>query len=114
MDKSKIYVVYEYEFRHGISASQAARNINEVFGRNVANEETVRRWFERFRSGDFSLENRPRGRPAIKINNDEWKTGMEEDTSQTMSALSDRFNVSISTVLDHLKQILIYVALNCI
>ena len=38
MDKSKIPVVYEYEFRRGTSASQAARNINEVFGGNVANE----------------------------------------------------------------------------
>ena len=41
MDKSKIRVVYEYEFRRGTSASQAARNINEVFGGNVANEQTV-------------------------------------------------------------------------
>ena len=105
MDKSKIRVVHEYEFRRGTSVSQAARNINEVLGGNVANERTVRQWLERFRSGDFSLENKPRGRPATKIDNDELKAVVKEDTSQTTCALSDRFNVSIPTALDHLKQI---------
>ena len=62
-------------------------------------------WFERFQSGDFSLENKRCGRPATKIDNDELKAVVEEDTSQTTRALSDRFNVSIPTVLDHLKQI---------
>ena len=50
MYKSKICVAYEYEFRRGTNASQTTRNINEVFGDNVANERTVRRCFERFRS----------------------------------------------------------------
>ena len=67
MDKSKIRVASTYEFRRGTNASQTARNIDEVFGDNVANERTVRRWFERFRSGDFSLENQHRGWLATKI-----------------------------------------------
>ena len=63
-----------------------------MFGGNVANERTVRRWFERFRSGDFSLENKPLGRPATKIDNHELKAVLEEDTSQTTPALSDSFH----------------------
>ena len=43
--------------------------------------------------------------PATKIDNDELKAVIEEDTSQTTRALAQRFNVSISTVLNHLKQI---------
>ena len=78
MDKSKIRVAYEYEFYCRTNASQTARNISEVFGDNVANERTVRRWFERFRSGDFSLKNQLRGRPAIKIDNDELKAVEEK------------------------------------
>ena len=50
IDRSKIRVAYKYEFRRGSNASQTARNINEVFGDNVANERNVRGWFERFRS----------------------------------------------------------------
>lgn len=83
---------------------QTARNINEVFGENVANERTVRRWFKKFRSGDFSLENEPRGRPETKVD-DELKVAVEADTTQTTRELAAKFNVSIPTILDHLKQI---------
>ena len=78
IDKSKICVVYEYEFRRGTNASQTARNINEVFGDNVANEQTVRRWFDRFRSGDFSLENQPCCWLATNIDNDDLKAVVEK------------------------------------
>ena len=81
IDKSKIRFVYEYEFRRGTNASQTDGNINEAFGDNVANEQTVRRWFERFRSGDFSLEDQPRGWPATNIDNDDLKAVVEKDTS---------------------------------
>ncbi|XP_075862154.1 histone-lysine N-methyltransferase SETMAR isoform X2 [Microcebus murinus] len=105
MDKSKIRVIFEYEFRHGTNASQTARNINEVFGKDVANERTVRRWFEKFRCGDFNLENEPRGRPETKVDNDELKAVVEANPSQPTRELAARFDVSIPTILDHLKQI---------
>ena len=78
MNKSKISIAYECEFRRGTNASQTARNINKVFGDNVANKRTVRRRCERFRSGDLSLENQPCGRPATKIDNDELKAVVEK------------------------------------
>ena len=96
IDKSKIRVVYEYEFCRGTNASQTARIINEVFGDNVANERTMRRWFDRFRSGDFSLENQPRGWPATKIDNADLKAVVEEQRFSRGSALAERFNVSNS------------------
>ena len=70
MDKSKIRVIFEYEFRRGTNATQTSRNVNEVFGKDVANERTVRRWFEKFRSGDFDIQNEPRGRPESKVEDD--------------------------------------------
>ena len=79
-----------FQFHCGRNASQTARNINEVFGDNVANEKTVGQWFKRFQSGDLSLENQSRGRPATKIDNDELKAVVAEDMSQTMCALAER------------------------
>ncbi|XP_053428824.1 histone-lysine N-methyltransferase SETMAR-like [Nycticebus coucang] len=105
MDKSKIRVIFEYEFRRGSSAAQTARNTKEVFGKDVANERTVRRWFEKFRSGDFNLENKPRGRPETKVDNDELKAVVEANPSQPTQELAARFDVTIPTILDHLKQI---------
>ena len=81
IDKSKICVAYEYKLRCETNASPMARNINKVFGNNVANKWTVHQWFGRFWFGDFSLENKPCGRPATKIDNDELKAVLEEDIS---------------------------------
>ncbi|XP_014772226.1 histone-lysine N-methyltransferase SETMAR-like [Octopus bimaculoides] len=80
MGRSKIRVVYEYEFRRG---TQTARSLNEVFGEDVANERTVSRRFEKFRSGDYNLENQPCSRPETNVDNDELETVVAADTSQT-------------------------------
>ncbi|EFN83147.1 Histone-lysine N-methyltransferase SETMAR, partial [Harpegnathos saltator] len=50
MDKLKIRVIFEYEFRRGTNGH--TRNINEVFGEDVTNERIVHRWFEKFHFGD--------------------------------------------------------------
>ncbi|EYC32644.1 hypothetical protein Y032_0482g2274 [Ancylostoma ceylanicum] len=105
MDMSKIRVIFEYEFRRGLSAAEATQNIIKVFGKGAASERTVCRWFKKFRSGDFNLENEPRGRPEVKVDNEELKAVVEADTSQTSRELSVRFGVSKQTMLDHLSQI---------
>ncbi|XP_014773958.1 histone-lysine N-methyltransferase SETMAR-like [Octopus bimaculoides] len=76
-------VAYKYEFCRGTNASQTTRNISEVFGENVANGRTVHRWFEKFRSGDFTLKSQPRARHEAKVDNNELQTVVEADTSQT-------------------------------
>lgn len=105
MDMSKIRIIFEYEFRRETNARQTVRNINEVFGKNVVNERMVQRWFQKFRSGDFSLENMPRGRPQTKVNDDDLKAVVEKCPSQNTLELAAKFNVSIPTIIDHLKQI---------
>ncbi|GAV09580.1 hypothetical protein RvY_19088 [Ramazzottius varieornatus] len=105
MDKSKLRTIFEYEFRRGTNAAQTARNINNVFGEDATNERTVERWYARFRSGDFSLEDHPHGRPKLKVNNDELRKLVESDPSQTSAVLSQHFNVSPVTIDLHLRQI---------
>jgi histone-lysine N-methyltransferase SETMAR len=76
-----------------------------VYGGGVAKENTVRFWFQRFRSGNFDLQNKPRGRPETKVDNEELKAIVEADPSQTTSELAAGCGVSDKTVLIHLKQI---------
>ena len=71
-----------------------------------ARHSTVSFWFAKFCSGDFSLENEPRGRPQAKVNNDELKAIVESDTSQTPRELASKFCISIPNILDHLRQII--------
>ncbi|RLU24789.1 hypothetical protein DMN91_002879 [Ooceraea biroi] len=86
MEKSKIRVIYEYEFRRGTTVSETARNINAVFGEGSTTKATVGNWFKNFRDGDFSLANEPRGRPKTKVDNDHLRAVVESDPSQSTRA----------------------------
>ncbi|CAG9130688.1 unnamed protein product [Plutella xylostella] len=102
MENLKYRVIYEYEFHRGTSAAETARRINDVYGDGVAKENTVRFWFQRFRSGNFDLQNKPHGRPETKVDNEAI---VEADPSQTTSELAAGSGVSDKTILIHLKQI---------
>ena len=112
IDKSKIHAAYEYEFRRGTNASQTARNINEVCADGLRGFSLVISVLKtnpvvgcRPTTGLVFKTEITRLKSAKKIDNDELKAVVEEDTSQIMCALAERFNDSIPTVLDHLKQI---------
>ena len=83
MNSTDIHVIFLYEYKLGNNAAKAARNINQAFGENTVNDRKVQRWFEKFRSGDFSLQNEPRGRPKTSVKNDALKALVE--TNPTVS-----------------------------
>lgn len=105
MEKLKYRIIFEYEFHRGTSAAETARRINDVYGEATVKENTVRFWFQRFRSGNFDLQNKPRGRPETLVVNEDLKVIVEADPSQTTSELAAGFGVSDKTILNHLKQI---------
>ena len=58
--------IFIYEFKLNLGACKTVRKINQVFGNDSVNERTVPRWFAKFGSGDFSLEDEPRsGRSTV-------------------------------------------------
>ncbi|KAG5312912.1 SETMR methyltransferase, partial [Acromyrmex insinuator] len=68
MNSTDIHVIFLYEYKLGNNAAKAARNINQAFGENTVNDRKVQRWFEKFRSDDFSLQNERR-RPKTSVKN---------------------------------------------
>lgn len=105
MDMLKIRVIFEYEFCRGDNAAQTARNINDVYGANTTNDRKAHFWLQRFRSGIFDLKNEPRGRAETMVDNDELKAIVEADDSQSTAELAAAFDLSIKTILVHLRQI---------
>ena len=49
-----------YEFRKGSSVTIAMKNICAVYGENALSSRTCRKWFQRFRAGNFCLEDEER------------------------------------------------------
>ena len=60
-----------YEYKRGNNATCALKNICSGYGKHSLSKRTCRKWFKRFREGNFNLcdESRP-GRPSdIKMGN---------------------------------------------
>ncbi|KAL0850849.1 hypothetical protein ABMA28_006765 [Loxostege sticticalis] len=75
--------MYVYEFYRGTKG----------YGAGVAKENTIRFWVQRFRSGNFVLQNQPCGRRETKVENEELKAIVEVDPSQTTSEIAPGFGV---------------------
>ena len=46
--------IFLYEFKLNQSPAETTRKFNKGFGNDSVRERTVRRWFAKFRSGEFS------------------------------------------------------------
>ena len=91
-------------FKLNQSAAETAQKIKQAFSNYSVNERTVQRWFAKFRSGDFSLEDEHRsGRPRV-IEDEDLRTLVETDPSQTVRGIAEELGVSSHAVFDGLKR----------
>ncbi|XP_027982707.2 uncharacterized protein LOC114226711 [Eptesicus fuscus] len=105
MSLKDLRILFLYEFKLGHSAATASRNIISVFGEGSVNERTIRWWFEKFRSGDLSLKNEPRGRPRSVLNEDELRALVEANPKTAIRGLAADLGVSATTISRHLAAI---------
>ena len=94
-----------YHFEKGHTAAEAFRDLNDLFGEGTIGRKTVYEWFDRFKSGDTSLEDKPgRGRSS-DFDDQDLLAAMEEDESLTTRILAEQFNVDHSTIVRRLKKL---------
>ncbi|OAD62845.1 Histone-lysine N-methyltransferase SETMAR [Eufriesea mexicana] len=105
MNSTDIRVIFLCEYKLGNNAANAAHNLNLAIAENTVNHRKVQRWFEKFRSGDFSLQNDPRGRPKTSVKNDDLKALVEANSTVSTRELATRMNVDHTTILRHLSEI---------
>lgn len=83
-----------YHFQEGLTAAETTRKICAVYGPNPLQAPVVRKWFARFKDGNFDIKDRDRsGRPSAVET--EQITGLVESTPHlTTRELGRRFGVS--------------------
>ncbi|UYV83093.1 SETMAR [Cordylochernes scorpioides] len=83
-----------FAFNWKKSATEAHRMLEEVHGDHALSKSQCYRWFKKFQSGDFELDNEPRGKPHQKFEDAEQQALLNEDSTQTQEKLAKQLQVS--------------------
>nr|XP_033202508.1 histone-lysine N-methyltransferase SETMAR-like [Bombus vancouverensis nearcticus] len=93
-----------YEFRKESSVTIARKNICAVYGENTLSSRTCRKWFQRFRAGNFCLEEEVRsGRPP-QTDGDKIRDLVEKSPSLTVQEMSNVLKIPKTTIHRCLKE----------
>ncbi|KAL6253755.1 hypothetical protein P5V15_015559 [Pogonomyrmex californicus] len=65
------------------NAAEATAMICAAYGENAVSHTTCKRWYQKFRQGDFSLEDEPRAGCPQKIEMDELQALLDINSAQT-------------------------------
>ncbi|UYV63088.1 SLC25A3 [Cordylochernes scorpioides] len=80
--KAHLREVLLFAFNWKKSATEAHRMLEEVYGDPALSKSQCYRWFKKFQSGDFELDNEPRGKPPQKFEDAELQALLDEDSTQ--------------------------------
>ena len=73
-----------------------------VYREGVIGKSTARKWFAKFKNGNFDIDNTPHsGRPS-EFDEDHLKALLKEESRQTSRELAEKINCNQKTILNHL------------
>lgn len=101
----ELRVLLLHEFRLGHKATEAASSICSTMGKDVLSTRTAQHWFNRFKNGNFELDDLPRSGRPLEVDMDALKQFIEEDPRLTTRCLAERLGCSHTTVEKHLKEL---------
>ena len=93
-------VLFHY-FNMKKTAAESHRILLEVYGEHDLAERTCQKWFARFESGDFGLENEERPGQPKKFEDEELEALLDADCCQTQEELAESLENSGWEVLPH-------------
>ena len=94
-----------YYYRKGKSASQALTKLCSIYGHEILEERQCKRWFEEFRSGNFSLKSVQLPSPAVEIDDIAIKNIIEREPQCSTRSIAKKLNISYSCVMQKLEKL---------
>lgn len=76
----------------------------EAFSEQVPTVKTCERWFQRFKSGDFDVDDKEHGKPPKRYEDAELQALLDEDDAQTQKQLAEQLEVSQQAVSNRLRE----------
>ena len=94
-----------YYFKKGKNAKKMHKKICAVYGEGAVTDRTCQKWFAKFHSGDFQLDDAPwSGRP-VEVENDQIETLTENNQCYTTQEITNILKTSISSAENDLHQL---------
>ena len=101
--KQHLREVLIYFFNLEKSAAESHRLLSEAYPECALSVSTCERWFVRFRSGDFDVEDKERPGQPKKFEDAELEALLDEDSCQTQEELAKSFGVTRQAISHRLK-----------
>jgi len=76
------------------SAAEAHRMLSNTYGETAISERTYREWFQRFKNGDFDVEDRHSGRREKIFEDAKLEALLEQDSCQNQEELARSLGVT--------------------
>lgn len=100
--KQHLREIMLFHFHKKLNAASSAAEICDVYGPQAVHKRTVQVWFQRFRGGDYAIEDRPRsGRPQT-VDTDQIITVVDANPHLSLAEISDMLDISEGSAHAHL------------
>ena len=73
-----------------------------VYKEGVIGEFMARKWFAKFKNGNFDIDDTPCSRRPSEFDKDRLKALLKEESHQTSCKLAEKMNCDQKTILNHL------------
>lgn len=103
-NNEKLRYILQYYFDRGENASQACEKICAVYGEGTLSKSAARKWFARFRSGNFNVKDEPRSGRPITDKADEILEKVKHDKHISSVQIGAELGIDHKTVLNHLRK----------
>ena len=87
------------------NASQAHKKLRAVYGDEALKERQCQNWFDKFRSGDFSLKDEKCSDRPVEVDDDLIEAIIDSDRHSTTREIAEKLHVSHTCIENHLKQL---------
>nr|pir hypothetical protein C45H4.5 - Caenorhabditis elegans [Caenorhabditis elegans] len=105
LERRDVRLLLLYEFRLGQSAMEAERNICGAMGEGALSYNTAKSWFQKFKNGDFSLEEIERSGRPVELNEEDLVKLVEEEPRLSLREMEEKLECCHSTIARHLGRL---------
>jgi len=116
MEENKVHFRYLmlFYFRKGKNAAQTENKICIVYGDHAVAESIIRKWFTRFRNGNFDLEDQERsGRPAV-VHDDQILTLIKNNPRHTTRDIAEILHIFHMSIYKAFEDTRVHKSLRCL